>query len=186
MRWQISGLVTWVVLVVLVISAKADQKFVEEARKLASTGVPYVYGANDLAQGGLDCSGFVQLAAKNAWGILLPNEAGLVLEYARSHGKVWDKNSHDWSPKVIHPGDLVFWTGTHPCSRPSPVTHVMVYMGDYEIAGAQSAGHRLKLGGGGVGFYPFRMRYPEGDPTVKDDHLYRKAMILYAYARLYP
>jgi cell wall-associated NlpC family hydrolase len=168
------------------VAGHADERFLEEVRKLASTGMPYLYGANDLSQGGLDCLGFVQVAAKNAWGISLPNEADLQLEYARAHGKVWDKDSHDWSRKVLQPGDLIFWTGTRGSSRPSPVTHVMVYLGDGKIAGAQSAGHRLNAGGHGIGIYPFCLRSPEGDPEAPDDRYYRQSMILYAYARLYP
>ena len=175
-----------VLLFLLIAGAYADTRFVEEVRKLAATGLPYVYGSDDLAKGGLDCSGFVRRAAWNAWGVTLPDEAGLQLEYARKYGRVWDKNTHDWSRKVPQPGDLVFWSGTRPCLRPSPVTHVMVYLGDGEIAGSQSGGHRLITDGTGIGIYPFRMRPPEGDPFIKDDDCYRHSMILYAYARLYP
>jgi cell wall-associated NlpC family hydrolase len=81
-------------------------------------------------------------------------------------------------------GDLIFWTGTRPCDRPSPVTHVMVYLGAERMAGAQSLGQRQKVKGPGVGFYDFTPTRPQGNPRLANDLVYRCKMTLYAYARI--
>jgi cell wall-associated NlpC family hydrolase len=162
----------------------ADDRFVHEVHRLAETGLPYLYGSATMEQGGLDCSGFVMLAARRAYGIELPDEAGKQLNFARQYGKVWDANSAHWKASVLRPGDLIFWTGTMPCNRPSPVTHVMVYLGGERMAGAQSLGRRQTLKGAGVGFYDFNPTPPRGNPRIANDQVYRSKMMLYAYARI--
>jgi len=159
----------------------APTDLTEFAAQVAKTGLPYKYGASRPQEGGLDCSGFVQFVYKQVYRVKLPDEAGLQLEYLRKHGKVWDATN--WNPGDLRPGDLIFWTGTCPTRRRSPVTHVMIYEGENTMVGAQSAGRRLEGRGAGVGFYRFYPRRPEGG-SMPDDRFYNAQMHLYAYGRL--
>jgi cell wall-associated NlpC family hydrolase len=147
-------------------------------------GSPYLFGSTEVKQGGLDCSGFVLRAIKLAYGVFLPDEAGLQLAYVQRYGRVWHAGSGSWSPSFLSPGDLIFWTGTYPCSRASPVTHVMVWLGEGRMAGAQGLGQRIGLKGAGVGYYPFTPTRPQGRPGVREPLTLRKQMTLYAYGRL--
>ena len=80
------------------------------ADRLVSQHLSYIYGSEDLRNGGLDCSGFVQVVFRESCGIELPNEADKQLEYCREHGQVWDSTSA-WMPETLQPGDLIT-TGT--------------------------------------------------------------------------
>jgi cell wall-associated NlpC family hydrolase len=154
------------------------------AARLAGTGLPYKYGANRPEDGGFDCSGFVQFVYKDVYGIKLPAEAGLQLEYLRKHGRVWDATT-GWNPSDLRPGDLIFWTGTAPTRRRSPVTHVMIYEGGNTMVGSQNAGRRLNSSHSGVGFYRFYPSPPEGG-SMPDDRFFSSQMRVYAYGRLRP
>ncbi len=73
-------------------------------------GVPYKIGGND--KRGIDCSGFVHLAYKNAFGIKLPRST-----------KLLSKAGKEVSRKQLAVGDLVFFkTGF-------AEQHVGIYMG---------------------------------------------------------
>lgn len=154
------------------------------AEELANSALPYVYGSGDLARGGLDCSGFVQIVYRRAYGVELPDEAGKQYLYLRQHGQVWDATT-GWKPSDLKPGDLIFWSGTRYLHRPSPISHVMVYIGNNAMVGAQNAGKRLNAPGGGVGYFRFHASSPTGDPTV-DQEPFRLKMHLYAYGRVTP
>jgi cell wall-associated NlpC family hydrolase len=156
---------------------------VQIACELGESGLPYRWGATNPQQGGLDCSGFVLYVYQQAYGLHLPDEAGLQYEYLRRYGKVWDASTGAWSPQDLQPGDLIFYSGTHPLPRPSPITHVMMYVGNGRKVGAQTGGHRLDHGVGGVGFYPFTPSPPLGDPRQEQPE-FRTSPHLYAYGRV--
>src|SRR5476649_128582 len=78
------------------------------ADRLVRQHLHYIYGSEDFRNGGLDCSGFVQIVFREAGGIDLPNEADKQLDYCREHGQVWDSTS-DWTPATLQPGDLIFY-----------------------------------------------------------------------------
>lgn len=155
------------------------------AERLASQNLQYIYGSEDPAKGGLDCSGFVRVVFREAYGIDLPDEAGKQYDYARKYGRVWDGTTGVWKESDLKPGDLVFYSGTRPSQRLNPITHVMIYYGHGLVVGAQNAGHRLYFKSPGVGFFPFRPHPPCGDPAHYADWD-RSKMRLFAYARLYP
>lgn len=154
------------------------------AKALADTALPYVYGSGDVARGGLDCSGFVQVVFRQAYGVELPDEAGKQYLYLREHGKVWDATT-GWKPSDLQPGDLIFWSGTHPLNRPSPISHVMIYIGDKTMVGSQNAGKRINAPGNGVGYFRCFPSTPTGNPLV-DQEPFRHKMHLYAYGRVIP
>jgi hypothetical protein len=168
----------------LAASAVAADDPIQIAIELAGTALPYKYGYGDPAKGGLDCSGFVQVVFRRAYGVELPDEAGKQYLYLREHGKVWDATTN-WTPADLKPGDLIFWSGTHPTKRPSPITHVMVYIGDNKMVGSQNAGRRLNAPGNGVGMYLFYPHKPHGDPAI-DSPEFRSKMTLYGYGRVLP
>src|SRR5882762_8503101 len=76
------------------------------ADRLVHDHLIYVYGSEDLRNGGLDCSGFTQVVFREAYGVELPNEADKQLAYLREHGQVWDSTS-DWAKTTLQPGDLI-------------------------------------------------------------------------------
>lgn len=155
------------------------------ATDLGQRGLPYLWGATDPQQGGLDCSGFIRYVYQQTYGLTLPDEAGLQYEYLRQHGQVWDQSTGPWSPKELQPGDLVFYSGSYPCTRPSPITHVMMYAGFGRVVGAQNMGRRLNRSEPGVGFYAFTPLLPRGDPRLNLPE-YRVRFRLFAYGRVRP
>lgn len=154
------------------------------AEELGSTAMPYIWGSGDPARGGLDCSGFVQVVYRRAYGLELPDEAGKQYLWLREHGKVWDVTT-GWKPADLRPGDLIFYSGTRYTKRPSPITHVMIYVGNRAMVGSQNAGRRLNAPGNGVGFFRFYPTPPTGNPLV-DQEQFRVKLHLYAYGRIIP
>lgn len=177
----------WITLLLLTLSPLAHLRAADPlpiVEELANTALPYLYGSGDLARGGLDCSGFVQIVFRRAYGIELPDEAGKQYLYLREHGQVWDATT-GWKPDDLKPGDLIFWSGTRYTNRVSPITHVMIYMGKNTMAGSQNAGKRLNAPGNGVGFFRCHPTPPTGNPLV-DQEPYRVKLHLYAYGRVTP
>ncbi|MCX7781039.1 MAG: C40 family peptidase [Negativicutes bacterium] len=99
-------------------SAKGEQ-IIATAKTL--TGVPYVFGGNDIASG-LDCSSFTQYVMKQN-GISLPRTAAE--QFAT--GKPVDKAN-------LRVGDLVFFT-----TYKAGASHVGIYMGNGEFIHESSA-----------------------------------------------
>ena len=83
-------------------------------------GVPYKVGGND--RRGIDCSGFVHLAYKNALGVQLPRSTDLLAQ-----------TGEDIPKKQLAVGDLVFFkTGF-------AKQHVGIYMGDGQFIHASTS-----------------------------------------------
>ena len=152
------------------------------ADRLASQHLPYIYGSEDLHNGGLDCSGFVQVIFRESSGIELPNEADKQLDYCRQHGQVWDSTS-GWTLETLKPGDLIFFAGPYDLPRESRVIHVMVYCGNNTMAGAQALGRQEDGALGGVGEYYFKPRLPSGVMGEAGDRFIGHRRV-FAYGRL--
>jgi hypothetical protein len=131
------------------------------ADKLVQQHLTYLYGSENLARGGLDCSGFVQIVFREAGGVDLPNEADKQLAFLREHGEVWDSTS-GWTVATLQPGDLIFFAGPYELPRSSLISHVMIYCGHNIMVGAQGHGRRIDGLISGVGYYPFPIREPKG------------------------
>jgi len=154
------------------------------AEHLASQHLAYIYGSEDLRNGGLDCSGFVQVVFREAYGIELPNEADKQLDYCREHGQVWDSTS-GWTPETLQPGDLIFFAGPYDLPRESRVIHVMVYCGHDTMAGAQALGRQEDGAIGGVGEYYFKPHYPSGILGESGERFIGHRRV-FAYGRVFP
>jgi cell wall-associated NlpC family hydrolase len=162
--------------------ANIGQQIADAAIALATRNLQYTWGSSDPASGGLDCSGFVLHIFQKEFGIKLPHQSGRQLEYLRKNGRIWDAETNDWSPEILTAGDLIFWTGTFSSRRKSPITHVMIYIGNNQIAGSQNHAARLSDGKTGVGIYNFIPTQPLGNPS-QPTATERKIKTLYAYAR---
>lgn len=79
-------------------------------------GTPYVWGGESMDEGGMDCSGFVYNALKDA-GV---NASRTTAQGFRSYGNKVDASS-------IQPGDLVFY------GSGGKATHIGIYIGDGKI-----------------------------------------------------
>lgn len=156
-----------------------------EADRLARMGLRYQWGSANPARGGLDCSGFVMAIYKKVYGVDLPDESNKQWEWMKTRGRVWDATSN-WTPGMLQPGDLVFYSGTIDNGRSHPVTHVMIWCGGDVVAGAQHSGPRLDgRSGGGVAYFPQGAYDPKGDPA-KPLAWYRGVGRIYGYARFAP
>jgi hypothetical protein len=152
------------------------------ADRLVHQHLTYVYGSEDLHNGGLDCSGFTQVVFREACGVELPNEADKQLAYLREHGQVWDSSS-GWTKATLQPGDLIFYAGPYQLPRASLISHVMIYCGHGVIAGAQGKGRRIDGGYSGVGYYPFWPHAPVGIWGESGERFINHRQI-FAYGRL--
>lgn len=90
---------------------QSDSGIVETAKKYI--GTPYVWGGDNLSEGGMDCSGFVFNALKDA-GYKVGRTTA---EGYRSGGTAVSKSN-------MQPGDLVFF------GKDGKATHIGIYMGD--------------------------------------------------------
>jgi hypothetical protein len=152
------------------------------ADRLVHQHLTYVYGSEDIRKGGLDCSGFIQIVFRDAYGVDMPNEADKQLAYLRVHGRVWDSTS-GWTKDTLQPGDLIFYAGPYPLPRASLVSHVMMYCGNGIMAGSQGEGRRLDGGYSGVGYYHFRPHSPSGILDESGERFLNHRKI-FAYGRL--
>lgn len=95
---------------------------------LAYVGVPYRRGGSDYADG-VDCSGFVQVAFRDALGVRLPRTASEQAEATRPI-----------DPAALAAGDLVFFN-----TLGRPYSHVGIYVGQGRFVHSPRAGARVRL-----------------------------------------
>jgi len=95
--------------------ANAAQKYI---------GTPYVWGGESMDEGGMDCSGFVYNALKDAG----YNVGRLTAQGYRSYGKAVSKSD-------MQQGDLIFYG-----SDKNDATHIGIYLGNGKVI--QSSGGR--------------------------------------------
>ena len=95
--------------------ANAAQKYI---------GTPYVWGGESMDEGGMDCSGFVYNALKDAG----YNVGRLTAQGYRQYGKTVSKAN-------MQPGDLIFYG-----SNKNDASHIGIYLGNGKVI--QSSGGR--------------------------------------------
>lgn len=136
---------------------KHIRALIEASIALARKRLPYKYGADDPAEGGLDCSGFVHYALQRAGMRNIPRMSGDLCDWVKRAGGfhlVRDKSPATTELDALRPGDLLFWTHTRGTNRGNDVSHVKVYLGRRKsdncplMAGATNG--RDKNGGGAI------------------------------------
>jgi cell wall-associated NlpC family hydrolase len=95
---------------------------------LQLVGVNYRWGGTS-AEGGLDCSGFVQLVFKDAAGLILPRTA-------REQSQVGDTVDRS----ELKAGDLVFFN-----TMRQAFSHVGIYLGDHRFLHAPRTGAEVRV-----------------------------------------
>jgi cell wall-associated NlpC family hydrolase len=111
------------------------QGIVNTALQIAGQGLPYVWGGDGPQEGGYDCSGFTKAVyGKN--GINIPRTAQTQYDYCKAQGTLFTDISQ------AKPGDLIFFDNPY-SKKTSPVGHVMIYLGNGKMVGAQSDGVKV-------------------------------------------
>jgi len=108
------------------------RKLIESALVLTTQDLTYTYGSDDPANGGMDCSGFISYVLKKNGFSNVPRDASSQYIWLRKSGAfraVLSQNSGTFELDDLHPGDLLFWTGTYGTAHDPPVTHSMIYLG---------------------------------------------------------
>lgn len=112
-----------------------NQKIVNTALDIGSKGYPYVWGGDGSQEGGYDCSGFTHAVyAKN--GINIPRTAQTQYDFCKKQGTLFTDG------KSAKPGDLIFFDNPY-SKKTTPVGHVMIYLGNGKMVGAQSGGVKV-------------------------------------------
>lgn len=122
----------------------AVKNLLESALTLTRQNLGYKFGSADPAQGGMDCSGAIfhllqQAGVKNP-----PRSSDKQYVWVRKAGTfraVLSRKMTSFELEELHPGDLLFWSGTYTAKREIPVTHTMIYLGK-----AKRDGRRLMVG----------------------------------------
>ena len=99
---------------------------------LTRMNLKYLYGSADPGKGGMDCSGtiFFLLTQSGVPGV--PRQASEQYVWVRRENffrAVFSTSNDSFELADLHPGDLLFWTGTYNVERDPPITHVMLYLG---------------------------------------------------------
>lgn len=137
--------------------------------KLASENLTYQYGSADPKMGGMDCSGTIYYLL-NSMGLKdAPRSSHLIYKWVWEKGQFYSVNGNkidSFEFSHLHPGDLLFWSGTYAVAHDPNVTHVMLYIGK------NTAGQLLMAGASngrtfkgrkiwGVSVFDFLMPNPE-------------------------
>jgi len=108
------------------------KKLLNLALDLASKNLGYLYGSADPKNKGMDCSGTIYYLLTTMSIKEVPRSSDLIYQWVEDNGHFYPVKSHDLSsPELahLHPGDLLFWSGTYEIKRDIDVTHVMIYLG---------------------------------------------------------
>ena len=108
------------------------RRLLTAALDLTERNLTYTYGSADPSAGGMDCSGTIYYLLKNNGFPDVPRQANEQYAWVRKSGRfqaVLSKKASSFELDELHPGDLLFWTGTYAVDRDPPVTHTMIYLG---------------------------------------------------------
>ncbi len=120
------------------------QKLLTRALELTTRNLTYQYGSSDPSIGGMDCSGTIYWLLNDAGVKNVPRDASEMYKWVWMQSRleaVSSFNADTFELARLHPGDLMFWTGTYDVQRDPPITHVMIYLGT-----RRSNGQRVMIG----------------------------------------
>lgn len=107
------------------------QTLITNALALTKRKLTYQFGSADPENGGMDCSGTIYYLLQ-AYKQNVPRQSDQIHSWVKKRGKYHSVKSRTFNSNEFNhlkPGDLLFWTGTYPVKRKSPISHVMLYLG---------------------------------------------------------
>jgi cell wall-associated NlpC family hydrolase len=145
----------------------AVKQLVSDALILTRRNLGYLYGSNDPARGGMDCSGTMNQLLRSQGVRDVPRQSGAFYKWVWRESRfsaVMSDAQTTFEMERLKPGDLLFWSGTYQVERELPITHVMIYLGKLKADGrpvmmGSSSGRRF----GGVarhGVSVFDFQFP--------------------------
>lgn len=156
----------------------AVQVLIRNSLALTEKNLSYKYGSADPAAGGMDCSGFIYYVLSNAGFKDVPRDSAGQYVWVRQKGDfhaVLSRSGESFELGGLHPGDLLFWSGTYKVDRDIPITHVMIYLGKEKatgkpvMVGATDGRSYDGIRRYGVSVFDFKM--PSGQPNKDDPDL---------------
>ena len=157
---------------VVTIPQKTLEHFLIKASKnIVDERPDYSFGNHNPEERLYDCSSFVVEVVKRSGRGHFPRSSRAQFFLMRNSSDVWLSGSRGW--KNLKKGDLIFFSGTFNHKHKCPVSHVMIYIGNNLMVGAQP---------GGVGFFPFFPKEQMGKELDEADGI-RIRETVYAYAR---
>jgi cell wall-associated NlpC family hydrolase len=157
------------------------QGLIRNALALTEQNLSYKYGSADPAAGGMDCSGFIYYVLSNAGYKDVPRDSAGQYAWVRKNSDfhaVLSRSADSFELNDLHPGDLLFWSGTYKVDRDIPITHVMIYLGKEKstgklvMVGATDGRSYDGVRRYGVSVFDFKM--PSGKPNQEDPDLTAK------------
>lgn len=118
----------------------AVRRLLEQGLALTTQNLTYRFGSSDPADGGMDCSGTIFHLLRAVGIDDVPRSASEQYVWARKAGNfeaVVSRDKESFELDDLHPGDLLFWTGTYATPNDPPVTHTMIYLGRLKADGRQ-------------------------------------------------
>ena len=148
----------------------AVRNLLQSALDLARRDLGYLFGSASPANRGMDCSGTIFYLLTQAGVRSVPRSSQEIYRWVLAKSKFHAVNSNRLDSeqlRELHPGDLLFWTGTYTLAQPNIVSHTMIYLGR-----AKSDGLQLMVGASdgrtyrgkkcyGVSVFDFRLPSPD-------------------------
>jgi cell wall-associated NlpC family hydrolase len=150
------------------------QKILDVALGLTTQSLGYKYGSADPANGGMDCSGFINYVLSKSGLPDVPRDAREQYIWLRKAGTfqaVLGHSDDTFELDALKPGDLLFWSGTYHVDRDPSITHTMIYLGrekgnNQRIMVGASDGRTYKgQSRFGVSVFDFKVSHPVSKST---------------------
>ena len=162
------------------------KKLIESALALTTRDLTYIYGSDDPANGGMDCSGFIYYVLRQCGYADVPRDASSQYVWLRKAGTfraVLSRKPTTFELDDLRPGDLLFWIGTYATDHDPPVTHTMLYLGKEKETKSRvmvgSSDGRSYRGKSRWGVSVFDFKMPKPDPNIPE-----KRVTFAGYARI--
>ena len=108
------------------------RQLLDRALRLTTENLDYKYGSADPANGGMDCSGFINYVLAQSGMKDVPRDARDLYVWVRKAGNfqaVLGQGDDTFELDQLKPGDLLFWSGTYHTDHDPAITHTMIYLG---------------------------------------------------------
>lgn len=152
------------------------RKIVDLGLELAAKNLPYKYASADPADGGMDCSGFIDYVLTRCGIKDVPRDAREQYVWVRKAGNfqaVLAQRDDTFELDSLKPGDLLFWASNFGVSREPEITQTMIYIGRDKatnqrlMVGASENGTFEGEKKSGVGIFDFKLGSSE--PKTGDE-----------------